>query len=159
RVVEPAFTWGADRRPQTAWEETIILELHVRGLTIKHPEVEPAHRGTFAGLAAPAMIDYLVGLGVTAVELLPIQAGLDSPHLSERALVNYWGYNTIAFFAPDSRFLSTPSIAGFKTVVKRLHDAGIEVILDVVYNHSGEGNHLGPTLSLRGIDNRSYHRL
>jgi isoamylase len=159
RVVEPAFTWGEDRPPQTPWEETIILELHVRGITIRHPEVAPAHRGTFAGLASPAMIDYLVGLGVTAVELLPIHAAIDDRHLIDRGLVNYWGYNTIAFFAPDPRFLPTPSIAGFKTAVKRLHDAGIEVILDVVYNHSGEGNHLGPTLSFRGIDNVSYYRL
>jgi glycogen operon protein len=159
RVIEPAFTWGDDRRPQTPWEETIILELHVRGITIKHPEVDPVHRGTFAGLASPAMIDYLVDLGVTAVELLPIHASIDDRHLIERGLVNYWGYNTIAFFAPDPRFLPTQSIAGFKTAVKRLHDAGIEVILDVVYNHSGEGNQLGPTLSFRGIDNASYYRL
>jgi isoamylase len=159
RVVEPAFTWGEDRRPQTAWEETIILELHVRGITIKHPDVAAAHRGTFAGLASPAMIDYLVGLGVTAVELLPIQAAIDDRHLIERGLVNYWGYNTFGYFAPDPRFLPTQSIAGFKTAVKRLHDAGIEVLLDVVYNHTGEGNQLGPTLSFRGIDNVSYYRL
>src|SRR5712671_1661502 len=159
RVVEPAFTWGEDRRPQTPWEETVIIELPVRGITIKHPDIEPLHRGTFAGLVSPAMIDYFVGLGVTAVELLPIHASIDDRHLLERGLVNYWGYNTIAFFAPDPRFLSTPSIAGFKTAVKRLHDAGIEVILDVVYNHTGEGNHLGPTLSFRGIDNASYYRL
>jgi isoamylase len=159
RVVEPAFTWGEDRRPQIPWEETIILELHVRGITMQHPEVDAAHRGTFAGLASPAMIDYLVGLGVTAVELLPIHAGIDDRQLTEHKLVNYWGYNTIGFFAPDPRFLPTQSIAGFKTAVKRLHDAGIEVILDVVYNHTGEGNHLGPTLSFRGIDNTSYYRL
>jgi len=159
RVIEPAFTWGEDRRPQTPWEETIILELHVRGITFKHPNVEPVHRGTFAGVAAPAMIDYLVDLGVTAVELLPIHAAVDDRHLIDRGLANYWGYNSIAFFAPDPRLLATNSIAGFKTMVKRLHDAGIEVILDVVYNHSGEGNHLGPTLSLRGIDNASYYRL
>jgi glycogen operon protein len=159
RVVESAFTWGGDRRPEIPWEETIILELHVRGTTINHPDVDPAHRGTFAGIASPAMIDYLVDLGVTAVELLPIHASVDDRHLIERGLVNYWGYNTIGYFAPDPRFLSTPSIAGFKTAVKRLHDAGIEVILDVVYNHSGEGNQLGPTLSFRGIDNVSYYRL
>src|SRR5437899_10694794 len=105
------------------------------------------------------MIDYLVGLGVTTVELLPIHASIDDRHLIDRGLANYWGYNTIGFFAPDPRFLPTPSIAGFKTAVKRLHDAGIEVILDVVYNHSAEGNHLGPTLSFRGIDNASYYRL
>ena len=159
RVIEPAFTWGEDRRPQIPWEETIILELHVRGITFKHPDVEPVHRGTFAGLAAPAMIDYLVDLGVTAVELLPIHAAVDDRHLIDRGLANYWGYNSIAYFAPDPRLLATNSIAGFKTMVKRLHDAGIEVILDVVYNHSGEGNHLGPTLSFRGIDNASYYRL
>jgi isoamylase len=159
RVVEPAFTWGEDRRPQTPWEETIILELHVRGITMKHPDVDPAHRGTVAGLCSPAMIDYLLELGVTAVELLPVHAAIDDRHLIERRLVNYWGYNSIAYFAPDPRLLPTNSIAGFKTMVKRLHDAGIEVILDVVYNHSGEGNHLGPTLSFRGIDNASYYRL
>ena len=159
RVIEPAFTWGDDRRPQIPWEETIILELHVRGTTIKHPDVDPVHRGTFAGLASPAMIDYLLELGVTAVELLPIHAAVDDRHLIERGLANYWGYNSIAYFAPDPRLLATNSIAGFKTMVKRLHDAGIEVILDVVYNHSGEGNHLGPTLSFRGIDNASYYRL
>ncbi len=159
RVVEPAFTWGEDRRPQIPWEETIILELHVRGITMKHPDVDPVQRGTVAGLASPAMIDYLVELGVTAVELLPIHASIDDRHLIERGLVNYWGYSPIAYFAPDPRFLATSSIAGFKTMVKRLHDAGIEVFLDVVYNHSGEGNHLGPTLSFRGIDNASYYRL
>jgi isoamylase len=159
RVIEPAFTWGEDRRPQIPWEETIILELHVRGTTFKHPDVDPAHRGTFAGLNSPAMIDYLLDLGVTAVELLPIHAAVDDRHLIDRGLANYWGYNSIAYFAPDPRLLATNSIAGFKTMVKRLHDAGIEVILDVVYNHSGEGNHLGPTMSFRGIDNASYYRL
>jgi len=159
RVVEPAFTWGEDARPQIPWEETIILELHVRGITMQHPGVDPLHRGTFAGLASPAIIDYLIEMGVTTIELLPIHACVDDRHLIERGLVNYWGYNSIAFFAPDPRFLSTNSIAGVKTAVKRLHDAGIEVILDVVYNHSGEGNHLGPTLSFRGIDNASYYRL
>jgi len=159
RVVEPAFTWGGDRRPLIPWEETVILELHVRGITIKHPDVDPVHRGTFAGLASPAMIDYLVELGVTTVELMPIHASVDDRHLIEQGLANYWGYNSIAYFAPDPRLLATNSIAGFKTLVKRLHDAGIEVILDVVYNHSGEGNHLGPTLSFRGIDNASYYQL
>jgi glycogen operon protein len=159
RVIEPAFTWGQDRRPQIPWEETIILELHVRGITIKHPDVDPVQRGTFAGLASPAMIDYLVDLGVTAVELLPIHASVHDRHPTEPRLANYWGYNTIAYSAPDPQLLATNSIAGFKTMVKRLHDAGIEVILDVVYNHSGEGNHLGPTLSFRGIDNASYYRL
>ena len=159
RVVEPAFTWGEEHRPQIPWEETIILELNVRGITMCHPQVDPAHRGTFAGLASPAMIDYLVGLGVTAVELLPVHAAVDERPLVERGLANYWGYNTIGFFAPDPRLLATGSVADFKTTVSRLHEAGIEVILDVVYNHSGEGNHLGPTLSFRGIDNASYYRL
>jgi isoamylase len=159
RVVETAFTWGGDRRPQTPWEETIIYELHVRGMTIRHPEVEPAYRGTFRGLASPPMIDYLAELGVTAVELLPVHVAVDDRHLVDRGLGNYWGYNTIAWFAPDPKLLTAGSIEGFKTMVKRLHDAGIEVVLDVVYNHSGEGNHLGPTLSLRGIDNASYYRL
>jgi isoamylase len=159
RVVETAFTWGEDRRPQIPWEETIILELHVRGITMKHPDVDAAHRGTVVGLSSPAMIDYLLELGVTAVELLPVHAAIDDRHLIERRLVNYWGYNSIAYFAPDPRLLATNSIAGFKTMVKRLHDAGIEIILDVVYNHSGEGSHLGPTLSFRGIDNASYYRL
>ncbi len=159
RVIEPAFTWGEEHRPHVPWEETIILELHVPGLTIKHPAVDPPHRGTFAGLASPAVIDYLLGLGITAVELLPVHAAIDDRNLVERGLVNYWGYNTIGFFAPDPRLLSTGSIADFKTMVKRLHEAGIEIILDVVYNHSGEGNHLGPTLSFRGIDNASYYRL
>ena len=159
RVIEPAYTWSEEHRPRILWEESIILELSVRGLTKIHPGVDPEHRGTFAGLSSPAMIDYLAGLGVTAVELLPIHATVDDRHLVERGLTNYWGYNTIGFFAPDPRFLSTGTIADFKTMVRRLHDAGIEVILDVVYNHSGEGNHLGPTLSFRGIDNVSYYRL
>ena len=159
RVVESAFTWDDDRHPRNSWEETIILEMHVRGFTIRHPEVPERQRGTFAALASPAVIDYLVELGVTAVELLPIHAAITEHHLAERRLTNYWGYNTIGFFAPDPRFLPAGSVAEFKTAVKRLHEAGIEVILDVVYNHTGEGNHLGPTLSFRGIDNLSYYRL
>jgi glycogen operon protein len=159
RVVETAFSWNDDHHPHTSWEETIILEMNVRGFTIKHPAVELADRGTFAALAAPAVIDYLVELGVTAVELMPIHAAVTERHLAQRGLSNYWGYNTIAFFAPDPRFLPGGAIAEFKTAVKRLHEAGIEVILDVVYNHTGEGNQMGPTLSLRGIDNLSYYRL
>src|SRR5437870_3299856 len=159
RVVETAFTWNDDRQPHTSWEETIILEMHVRGFTMKHPAVDMQERGTFAALAAPAVIDYLVELGVTAVELLPIHAAVTERHLAQRRLSNYWGYNTIAFFAPDPRFLPAGAIAEFKTAVKRLHEAGIEVILDVVYNHTGEGNQMGPTLSFRGIDNLSYYRL
>ena len=159
RVVETAFTWNDDRQPHTSWEETIILEMHVRGFTMKHPAVDMQERGTFAALAAPAVIDYLVELGVTAVEFLPVHAAVSDRHLVSRGLSNYWGYNTIAFFAPDPRFQPGGAIAEFKTAIKRLHEAGIEVILDVVYNHTGEGNHLGPTLSLRGIDNLSYYRL
>ena len=159
RVVEGAFTWNHDRPPRTSWEETIILEMHVRGFTIAHPAVHERERGTFAALASPAVIDYLVELGVTAVELLPVQAAVTERRLADAGLTNYWGYNTIAFFAPDPRYLPAGAIAEFKTAVKRLHEAGIEVILDVVYNHTGEGNHLGPTLSFRGIDNLSYYRL
>jgi isoamylase len=159
RVVEPAFTWRDDRPPRTAWEESIILELHVRGFTMMHPEVDAAMRGNFAALAAPAVIDYLVDLGITALELLPVHAAVPERQLAQRRLTNYWGYSTISFFAPDPRFLPTGAIAEFKTMVQRLHDAGIEVILDVVYNHTCEGNHLGPTLSFRGIDNLSYYRL
>jgi isoamylase len=159
RVVEPAFTWANDRRPRTAWEESIILELQVRGFTMRHPQVDEAQRGTFSALASPAVIDYLVELGITAVELLPVHAAVPERQLTQRGLTNFWGYNSIAFFAPDPRFLPGGTIAEFKTVVQRLHDAGIEVILDVVYNHTGEGNHLGATLSFRGIDNLSYYRL
>ncbi|HTZ36981.1 MAG TPA: glycogen debranching protein GlgX [Stellaceae bacterium] len=159
RVVEPAFTWRDDRAPQVAWEETIVLELHVRGFTMLHPEVNPGQRGTFAAMATPAVIDYLAELGVTAVELLPVHAAVAERHLVQKRLTNYWGYASIGFFAPDPRFLPGGTIAEFKTMVQRLHDAGIEVILDVVYNHTGEGNHLGPTLSFRGIDNLSYYRL
>jgi isoamylase len=160
RVVETAFSWGEERRPHTPWEETIILELNVRGMTRRHSGVEPDQRGTFAGLAAPVVIDYLVALGVTAIELMPVQTAVDDRHLVDRGLTNYWGYNTIGFFAPDPRLLLPgEAISDFKTMVKRLHEAGIEVILDVVYNHSGEGNHLGPTVLFRGIDNASYYRL
>jgi isoamylase len=159
RVVETAFTWNDDRQPHTSWEETIILEMNVRGFTIKHPAVEMPERGTFAALASPAVIDYLVELGITAVEFMPIHATVSDRHLASRGLSNYWGYNTIGFFAPDPRFLPGGAIAEFKTAIKRLHEAGIEVILDVVYNHTGEGNQLGPTLSFRGIDNLSYYRL
>src|SRR5207248_9605646 len=126
RVIETAFTWDGDHRPGTPWEETIILEMHVHGLTIEHPGVERAQRGTFAALAAPAVIDYLVDLGVTAVELLPIHASVPERQLAERGLVNYWGYNSVAFFAPDPRFVPGGAIAEFKSAVKRLHEAGID---------------------------------
>ncbi|HWI27315.1 MAG TPA: glycogen debranching protein GlgX [Stellaceae bacterium] len=159
RVVDTAFTWGGDHRLRTAWEETIVLEGHVRGMTLRHPGIDPARRGTFAALASPPMIDYLLQLGVTALELLPVHAFLDDRHLVQQGLTNYWGYNSIGFFAPDPRFLANGFISDFKTAVMRLHEAGIEVILDVVYNHTGEGNHLGPTLCFRGIDNAAYYRL
>ncbi len=159
RVVDVAFTWGDDRRPRRPWSETIIYELHVRGHTIRHPAVPPGHRGTFLGLGEPAVIEHLVKLGVTAVELLPVHAIVDEKGLVDRGLRNYWGYNSIAYFAPDPRYYGASGHGEFKTMVHRLHEAGIEVILDVVYNHTAEGNHLGPTLSYRGIDNASYYRL
>jgi isoamylase len=158
-VVEGAFTWGEDRPPRTPWEETVILEAHVKGLSQHHPAVEPRHRGSFAGLASAPIIDHLVGLGITAVELMPIQWFANDRTLVQNGKVNYWGYNTLGFFAPDPRFLAGGRIEEMKTAIRRLHKAGIEVILDVVYNHTAEGNHLGPTLSFRGIDNASYYRL
>lgn len=158
-VVDTAHTWAEERPLRTPWHESVIYELHVRGFTMRHPEVPEALRGTFAGLAAPAAIGHLKALGISAVELLPIHAFLDDRHLLERGLTNYWGYNTLGFFAPDPRYLASDSLGEFKTLVRHLHDAGIEVILDVVYNHTAEGNHMGPTLSFRGIDNASYYRL
>jgi isoamylase len=159
-VVDTAVTWGNDQRPRTHWQDTVIYEAHVKGMTALHPEVAPQLRGTFGGLADPRAIDHLVKLGVTAIELLPVQAFFDDRHLIERGLTNYWGYNTVGFFAPAPRFLSPGSnLHEFKLMVRRLHEAGIEVILDVVYNHTAEGNHMGPTLSFRGIDNASYYIL
>jgi len=162
-VVDPAFTWGDDRLPRTPWHETVIYEVHVKGFTARHPEVPRDARGTYSGLAAPATIEHLKRLGVTAVELLPVHHSVTEKDLRDRALTNYWGYNSIGFFAPDARFSSTGArgeqVAEFKTMVKTLHQAGIEVILDVVYNHTAEGNHLGPTLCFRGIDNAAYYRL
>ena len=159
QVVDPAFTWGEDRRPNRPWNETLIYELHVKGMTINHPDVPAQLRGKFAALATPAVLEHLRGLGVTAVELMPIHAFVDDHRLVQRGLSNYWGYNTIGFFAPDARYLANGTLAEFKTVVKTLHSAGIEVILDVVYNHTAEGGRLGPTLSFRGIDNAAYYRL
>jgi glycogen operon protein len=161
-VIEPAFTWGDDRPPRVPWHRTVIYECHVKGMTVQHPDVPEQHRGTYLGLASEAMIDHFLSLGVTAVELLPVHHFVTDRHLAERGLTNYWGYNSIGFFAPDVRYSSGglgSQVYEFKTMVKKLHAAGIEVILDVVYNHTGEGNHLGPTLSLRGIDNISYYRL
>jgi len=158
QVIDPAFTWG--RRPgQRPWHETITYEMHARGFTMRHPEVDPAIRGTFSGLSAAPVVDYLHDLGVTAIELLPIHAFVHDRHLVERGLRNYWGYNTIGFFAPHPEYLGWGGLGDFKAFVQRMHDVDIEVILDVVYNHTAEGNHLGPTLSFRGIDNKSYYYL
>jgi isoamylase len=159
-VVDPAVTWGSDIRPGTHWSQTIIYEAHVKGMTAMRGDLAPRHRGTFEGLADPCVIDHLVKLGVTAIELMPVQAFYDDRHLVERGLTNFWGYNTIGFFAPATRYISPGAgINEFKLMVRRLHEAGIEVILDVVYNHTAEGNHMGPTLSFRGIDNASYYVL
>ncbi len=159
RVIDPAFTWGRDTPPRTPWERTVIYETHVRGYTKLHPAVPERLRGTFAGLAVKEVVDYIRSLGVTAIELLPVHAFVNDSMLLDKGLTNYWGYNTIGFFAPDPRYLSMPSTSGFKAMVAHLHDAGLEVILDVVYNHSAEGNERGPTLSFKGIDNASYYRL
>jgi glycogen operon protein len=162
-VVDEAFTWGDDRPPNTSWSKTLIYEVHVKGFTKLHEEVPENLRGTYGGLASDAAIRYLRNLGVTAVELLPVHEPVDDRHLVDRGLVNYWGYNTLGFFAPASRYASVEAagdvVREFKMMVRNLHAAGIEVILDVVYNHTAEGNHLGPTLSFRGIDNASYYRL
>ncbi len=147
------------RRPRVPWHETVIYEAHVRGFTMLHPEVPESLRGTFAGLARPEIIDYVKSLGITSVELLPVQAFLDEPFLVDKGLVNYWGYNTLNFFVPQQAYLGDAGIDAFREFVDRYHDAGLEVILDVVYNHTAEGNHLGPTLSYRGIDNISYYQL
>ena len=159
QVVDPAFTWGEDRAPRTPWQETVIYELHVRGFTQRHPEVPEQLRGTYAGLSTSPVINYLKGLGVTAVELLPVHAITDERRLLHHGLRNYWGYNSIGFFAPEMRYSATGTLGEFKSMVKTLHAAGLEVILDVVYNHTAEGDHTGPTLSLRGIDNAIYYRL
>lgn len=157
RVIEPAFTWGDDRPPAVPWQDTVIYELHVRGFTMTHPAVPPQLRGTYAGLCSAPVVDYLKRLGVTAVELLPVHSYVNDRNLAEKELQNYWGYNTLGFFAPEMRYSASGKVKEFKTMVKTLHSAGIEVILDVVYNHTCEGNQLGPTLSLRGIDNASYY--
>jgi glycogen operon protein len=159
RVVDTAFTWGDDRPPRTPWHDTIIYEAHVKGLTQLHPDVPAPLRGTYAALAAAPVIDHLRRLGVTAVELMPVHAFVDDRNLVDRGLTNYWGYNSIGFFAPDTRYAATAPVREFKTMVKALHSHGIEVLLDVVYNHTAEGNHLGPMLSFKGIDNAAYYRL
>jgi isoamylase len=158
-VIDEAFTWGDDRPPRIPWEHTIIYEAHVKGLTQLREDVPTGSRGLFRGLAAPGVIDHLKHLGVTSLELLPIHAFVDDRRLVDRGLKNYWGYNTLCFFAPEQRYAAEDPLDAFRSTVSRLHDAGIEIILDVVYNHTAEGNHLGPTLSFRGIDNASYYWL
>lgn len=161
-VVDPSFEWGDDRAPRTPWSRTVIYECHVRGLTVCHPDVPPELRGTYRALAAEPVIEHLRRLGVTAVELLPVQQSFTEEFLTARGLTNYWGYNPIGFFAPDARYATRADggqVSEFQQMVRGLHAAGIEVILDVVFNHSGEGDHRGPTLSLRGIDNASYYLL
>jgi isoamylase len=165
-VIDPAFGWGRDRHPNTPLHQTVLYEAHVKGLTMLHPDVPEELRGTYAGLAHPAMVKYLKELGVTAVELMPVHAHLDDPFLLDKGLTNYWGYSTLNFFAPELRYSAAHrrgdamgAVREFKEMVKALHAAGLEVILDVVYNHTSEGNHMGPTLSFKGIDNPTYYRL
>jgi isoamylase len=161
-VTNPWFEWGDDHPLRIPWNETVLYECHVKGLTMRHPRVPQALRGTYAGMAHPAVIDHLLRLGVTAVELMPVHQFVHDHHLVERGLRNYWGYNSIGFFAPHNEYSAwgTGDVASeFKYLVKTLHEAGIEVILDVVYNHTAEGSHLGPVLSFKGIDNQAYYRL
>ncbi|WNV73936.1 glycogen debranching protein GlgX [Geodermatophilus sp. DSM 44513] len=162
-VVNPYFDWGVDRPPRTPYHKTVIYEAHVKGLTMTHPDVPEELRGTYAGLAHPAVVTYLQELGTTAIELMPVHQFVQDDTLLQKGLRNYWGYNTIGFFAPHDEYASNTDngmqVQEFKGMVRTLHEAGIEVILDVVYNHTAEGNHLGPTLSFKGIDNRSYYRL
>jgi isoamylase len=162
-VIHDSFPWGGDELLRHSWSDTVIYEVHVKGATMRHPDVPPALRGTYAGLAHPAFVEHLVSLGVTAVELLPVHHFVSEPHLLRRGLTNYWGYNTLGYFAPHAAYSSVGSRGGqvteFKAMVKALHAAGIEVLLDVVYNHTAEGDHTGPTLSFRGIDNGGYYRL
>jgi glycogen operon protein len=161
RVIDPAFTWGRERSPAIPWDRTILYETHVKGFTRLHPRLPEEVRGTYAGLATPEVVDYLRALGITSVELLPVHTFVNDSLLLDKGLSNYWGYNTIGFFSPARRYARNTAFAfsEFKEMVARLHDAGIEVILDVVYNHTAEGNEKGPTLSFKGIDNASYYRL
>lgn len=160
-VIDQAFTWGDDRPPRTPWHKTLIYEMHVRGFTKSHPEIPEKLRGTYSGLATEPAIRYLSELGITAVELLPVHHFVSDRGLEEKGLTNYWGYNTLSYFSPHAGFSGSDTaqdtVREFKTMVKNLHSAGIEVILDVVYNHTAEGNHMGPLLSFRGIDNASYY--
>ncbi len=159
KVIDPAYTWGRDQRVSVPWDKTIIYEAHAKGLSMRHPAVPEAVRGTFAGMMVPEVVDHIRQLGVSSVELLPIHAFVNDQHLLQKGLNNYWGYNSIAFFAPHPRYLASGKVAEFKEMVAHYHDAGLEIILDVVYNHTAEGNEQGPTLSMRGIDNASYYRL
>ncbi|RVU20780.1 glycogen debranching protein GlgX [Methylobacterium oryzihabitans] len=161
RVIDPAFTWGRDQKPNVPWDKTVFYETHVKGFTKLHPAVPEKLRGTYAGLGTPAVLEYIRSLGVTSVELLPVHSFVNDSYLLEKDLVNYWGYNTLSFFAPARRYAAVPDFAfsEFKEMVARMHGAGLEVILDVVYNHTAEGNEKGPTLSFKGIDNASYYRL
>jgi len=162
-VINPYFDWTGERQPRTPYHQTVIYEAHVRGLTMRHPQVSPELRGTYSGLASPPVIEHLTRLGITAIELMPVHQSVPEHDLAGRGLTNYWGYNTIGFFAPQNSYSSSPEPHGqaaeFKSMVKALHEAGIEVILDVVYNHTAESGALGPTLSFRGIDNAAYYRL
>jgi isoamylase len=158
-IDDASFRWDDDRPPKTPWNDTVIYEAHVKGLTARHPDVPAPARGSFAALGHPAVIEHLVKLGVTAIELMPVHAFADDKFLIDKGLRNYWGYSTFGFFAPEPRYLGEAGVIGFKSAIRALHDAGIEVILDVVYNHTAEGNHMGPTLSFRGIDNASYYKL
>lgn len=159
RVIDPAFTWGKVAKPDIPWDQTVIYEMHVKGFTKRHPMVPEQDRGTFLGLMHPSVSQYLRSLGITAAELLPIHAFVDDSYLVDKGLRNYWGYNSIGFFAPDPRYQRDGQIFELKEVVNHLHASGVEIILDVVYNHTAEGNELGPTLSFKGIDNTSYYRL
>ncbi|RYF32768.1 MAG: glycogen debranching enzyme GlgX, partial [Comamonadaceae bacterium] len=165
-VVDPAFDWRGDRSPNIPLHESVIYETHVKGLSMLHPDVPEELRGTYRGLAHPAMVGYLKDLGVTAIELMPVHVHLDDPFLLDKQLTNYWGYSTLNFFSPELRYSASfregdasGAVAEFKEMVRALHTAGLEVILDVVYNHTAEGNHMGPTLSFKGIDNPTYYRL
>ncbi|MEW5285578.1 glycogen debranching protein GlgX, partial [Klebsiella michiganensis] len=159
KVVDPdAFDWQGENRPDVPWPHAVIYETHVKGFTQRNPALPPELRGTFEGLGHQASVDYIKSLGITSVELLPVHWFPDDRHLLDRGLKNFWGYNTLGFFAPASRYYGPAGIAGFRDMVRAFHDAGIEVILDVVYNHTAEGNELGPTLSFKGIDNFSYYR-
>lgn len=158
-VTDPNFDWDQDRALRTRWQDSVIYEAHVKGLTMQHPDVYEAARGTFAGLASDPILDHLTKIGVTAIELLPIHAFAQDRHLVEKGLSNYWGYNTLNFFAPQASYLRSGRLGELKDAIRRFHRAGIEVILDVVYNHTAEGNEMGPTLSFRGIDNASYYLL